>query len=80
MKKTIFLLALLGLVIMTGCTGERLQITGEDTRYLPLGESCQTDQKCQDFVDVQGGDGSKAKCIDEQCVYPVPLTKPQRGD
>lgn len=84
MKRIIIILALLSLMVLTGCVnfdgGDKLQITGSETEYLPIDKYCTTDQECVDYVNNQGGDGSPARCFEGMCKYPVLITKPVGGD
>ena len=69
---------MLSMLIVSGCSGIKLQIADTDTqsKYLNVGTTCQTNQECIDYVNSMDGDGSPAKCIEEKCMYPAPDTLP----
>lgn len=77
-RKILITLTLLSMMIVSGCSGMKFQIADTDTQanYLNVGTTCQIDQECVDYVNSQGGDGSPAKCVEDQCKYPAPDTLP----
>lgn len=79
MKKTIIVLTLLILTMLavSGCSpGSKLQILGDNTKYLPMGKECSSNQECINYVNSQGGDGSPAICKLNECMYPAPDMRP----